>query len=137
MATIECQKKNVYNVTITIKAIPCDGVYECQDDEDENNCSLPDFILIVALVVITIAFGTLGFLSWESTIQNLPVKSSSTAMHNLETLHGTDSLRKAMFQAQTLHNVESINSELINVEMKVHHGVMSEVVCCIKVIIFK
>ena len=50
-------------------------------------------------------------------------------LSDLEMLHGTDALKRTMFQAQTLDNFDQI----IDMEMKIHNGVLSEVVCCIKV----
>ena len=38
-----------------------------------------------------------------------------------------------MFEIQSFENATDINSRFVEVEMKIHDGVKSEVVCCIKV----
>ena len=135
MASIKCDKKNIYNVTIKIKAVPCDGMYECENDTDEKNCSLPDYVLIVILVLITITFGIFGYLLWK-TITDSFISTKKDQMQTLpdfELLHGRDSLQQTMFHAQGLDNCKQINTAFVDEEMKVHNGVMSEIVCCIKV----
>ena len=49
---MKCSKINIYNLNITIKAVPCDGKTECQDGRDESFCSLEDYIEIVITLVI-------------------------------------------------------------------------------------
>ena len=133
MATIECDKKDVYNVTIKIRAIPCDGIYECKDDEDERNCSLPDFILIVALAIIIICFGIFGYLLQKANSLILTKKNQMLTLPDFERSHGTEALKETMFQAQSLENFDCITSDFANFEMKVHNGVLSEAVNCMKV----
>ena len=134
LATIECPKKDIYNVTITIRAVPCDGNYECENDEDEQNCSLPDYILIVTLVTIMSILAILGYFLWISTTAAFTKKNPEASWpSDFELIHGTEALRETMFQTQSLENSEKINSEFIDVEMKIHSEELSEVVCCIKV----
>ena len=54
LATVECIKKDIYNVNITTREVPCDGVVGCKDGSDELNCTLPDEYLIYVLVCIFI-----------------------------------------------------------------------------------
>ena len=134
LATIECPKKDIYNVTITIRAVPCDGNQECKNNEDEQNCSLPDYILLVPLVTIMTILAIIGYFLWKSTTVAFTMKNpKATLPLDLELLHGTETLREMIFQAQSLENSEEINSEFINAEVKIHNEVLSEVVCCIKV----
>ena len=134
LATIECPQKDIYNVTITIRAVPCDGNYECQNNEDEQNCSLPDYILIVPLVTIMTILAIIGYVLWKSTTVAFTKKTPKASLpSDLELLHGTEALREVMFQAQSLDNSKAMNSEFIDAEMKIHNEVLSEVVCCIKV----
>ena len=44
-ATVVCEKPGIYNnLTIKIKAVPCNGVVECKNGEDEDFCSQLEFI---------------------------------------------------------------------------------------------
>ena len=129
MAILECEKKDIYNVTILIKAVPCDGNYECKNDIDEKNCSLPDYFEILTLVTIILISGIFGYKLKKTTNVDLAMKNQMPTLSDLEMLHGTDALKRTMFQAQTLDNFDQI----IDMEMKIHNGVLSEVVCCKKV----
>ena len=133
LATIDCDKKNVYNVTIRIRSVPCDGNYECAYDDDEKNCSLPDSILIITLGIIIPILGTLGYCLWKAAILGLTTKKEMSTPPDLAILHGTEALKETMFHAQSLENFEHIKSIFVDMEMKKHNGVLSEVVCCIKV----
>ena len=136
VATIVCPKKNIYNGTIWIWAIaiPCDGNYECEDDQDEKKCSVSDFVSIVILGIIMIISQLCAFILWKFTTESLiPKNDEMITLEDLEFLHGTDSLKTKMFEIQSFENAQNINSRLIEVEMKIHDGIKSEVVCCIKV----
>ena len=133
LATFECEKKDVYNVTIMINAVLCDGNFECKDGKDENNCSLPDYVLIVSLVIVIISFGIFGYVLWKANSFILTKKHQMSTLPDFEMLHGTETLKETMFHAQSLDNFEHIKSIFIDVEIKKHNGILSEMVCCIKV----
>ena len=133
MASIDCDKKDVYNVTIKIRAVPCDGIYECENDMDEKNCSLPDYVLIVILVPFTICLGIFGYLLWKKNSFTSTKKDQMPTLPDFDLLHGKESLAQTMFHAQSLDNFEQINTAFVDGEMKIHNGVLSELVCCIKV----
>ena len=133
LATIECDKKNIYNLTIRIWAVPCDGNYECAYDDDEKDCSLPDSILVITLGIIIVIFVILGYCLWEAAIIALTKKKQMATLPDFEMLHGTEALKETMFHALSLENFEQIKSIFVDVEIKKHHGALSEVVCCIKV----
>ena len=133
LATVACPKKNIYNGTIWIKAVPCDGNYECKNDQDEQNCSMPDFVPIVILGIIIIVLEFWAFILWKYTTESLIRKNQMITLDDLESLHGTDILKNKMFEIQSFEDANNINSRLIEVEMKIHDGVKSEDICCIKV----
>ena len=133
MATIKCDKKDVENVTIQIRAIYCDGVSECKNDEDETNCSLPEYVLTVTLVIIVFILIILCTFWWKISTYTLTKKVQIPTLPDIEILHRTETLKETMFQAQSLDNFQQINSAFIDVEMKLHNGTLSEIVCCIKV----
>ena len=137
LATLRCPKKNIYNGTIWILAVPCDGNYECYNDQDEQNCSIPDYVSIVILGVILSVSGLGALALWKSTTEILLRKNQMVTLEDLKSLHGTDSLKNKMFEIQSCENANEIISRLVEVEMKIHNGVTSEVVCCIKVSIQK
>ena len=76
-------------------------------------------------------FGALAL--WKSTTEILIKKTQMVILEDLESLHGTDSLKNKMFEMQSYENAYDINSKLVEVEIKIHDGVKSEVVCCLKV----
>ena len=55
-ATIKCVENRLEGINLTIKAIPCNGIKECRDGEDEDNCEEKRIyfqIIIASLMVIT------------------------------------------------------------------------------------
>ena len=134
LATFTCEKKDVYNVTIKINAVLCDGISECKNEEDEKDCSVPDYILIVSLVTIIVSFAVFGHLLWKINCLTLTKKNQMpTSIPDFEKLHGTETLKETLFHAKSLGSFEHIKSIFVDLEMKKHNGVLSEVVCCIKV----
>ena len=131
-ATTTCRKKNIWNVTIWIKAIPCNGIGECIWDSDELDCSFPDYILILMIAIPIPFFGIFGWLLWNGINLVLP-KKQEMSYPDFELLHETDALRERMFHDQSLENYVDISVKMVGMEMKMHDKVISEVVCCIKV----
>ena len=75
-----------------------------------------------------------AFILWKYTTESLiPKNDQMITLEDFEFLHGTDSLKTKMFEIQSFENAIDINSRFVEVEMKIHDGVKSEVVCCIKV----
>ena len=136
LATTECLKKDIYNVNITIKAVNCNGIVECQSGVDEENCELPDFYSVILMFFLVLFTTFLASSMWKWTIKDLkPIDHQNLTFNqdNFEIQHGSESLKILMHQAQNSKNSKIINQHFIQMEMKHHDGVCSEIICCIKV----
>ena len=133
LASKTCVKRNTYNATITIKAVPCNGIKECEDGSDEDNCSAPNWILPVLFALSISILTILSFFVWKSMIHNLSRLPKAAVLPDFESLHGKDDMKSVMFQAQRQENFEDFNNEFLKTEMKIHDNVLEEVICCIKV----
>ena len=134
MATKTCRKKDTYNVDIFIRAVKCDGIKECQNDEDEQGCSLPDYILIVILIIIVILNGCMAYLLKKWTIGKLePILHDQ----DFELIHGVEDVAIKMKYIQNYADIsKQINEEFLSVEIAYHCGNFNETVLCIKVSCF-
>ena len=131
---MNCTKKDTYNVDIFIKAVKCDGIKECQNDEDENECSLPDYLLIVILIIIVILNGFMAYLLKKWTISKLePIVENQ----DFELIHGVEEIASKLKQVQSDTDIaRHINEEFIEMEIAYHYGNCSETILCIKVSYF-
>ena len=135
LATVKCNRKDLFNVNITMMAVKCDGNIECDSGEDEANCSLPDEVSIYTFVVIVFLSIPVAFNIWVSTVWNLKRLTIEVKPINQEEfakLHGSDELKIRMHQAQCSSNSKLINETLIKMEMEQHNGKYNETICCIK-----
>ena len=67
-ATTVCEKPGIYNnLTIKIRAVPCNGVVECKNEEDEKNCNLNYNKEVFSSLAIgfVVAFGGSGLYVWS------------------------------------------------------------------------
>ena len=135
LATIECQKKNIHNVDLIIKAIPCDGIVECQDGRDESFCSLEDYIEIAIFLAVLVLIIALTIVMKRKSVKNLqPIDQNQTlTKKDFLTLHGTDELKTKMQQIQSCECSKKINRQLGLWEIDWHDGNTNETVLCIKV----
>ena len=135
LATIECLKKDAYNINITIKAFKCDGIVACEFGEDEAHCSLPDYYLLIALPIVAIFNSVIALIMWRSTIKYLPPinQKQELSEEELETKHDTISLKTIMNEAQGSTERKILNNRFLQMEMKKHDGQCSETICCTKV----
>ena len=138
LATIDCIRIDTYNIEVKTKAIKCDGKAECASHEDEENCSLPDYILFVILVTV-IAVSTLStWLMWLLMIKDLErLKESETTFekdfNDFKIHHGTSVMMTKMQQIQASESSKTVNTWFINMELEYHNQQQNEVICCIKV----
>ena len=136
-ATVRCTKKDVYNLNITIKAVKCDGKIECQSREDEDQCTLPDHLLLIVLCIIGLISTILAILIWKLTTCNLQridhdADDIQYLFKHFHQLHQTDHLKSLMKRMQGNDNAKSINLQFIQIEEKLHDGQWSQLVCCMK-----
>ena len=138
LATIKCSRPNTYNVNITINAVKCDGFIECALGEDEEDCQPLNYtyyifattifliLLIVALVILV-------------TIKQLHLITDEQKLlkGDIEKLHQTQALKTALWQTQNCAHQSTILEQLTDMEMQMseHNGSISEVICCMKVVI--
>ena len=133
LATVQCPKKNIYNVIIIIKAVPCDGKIECQDGKDESSCSMEDYIEIIIFLAVVAIIIALTIVMKKHTIKNLQRIDLNQTLTNEEflTLHGTEKLKIKMQQIQSCKSSKDINQQFALWEIDQHGGNSNETVLCI------
>ena len=133
-ASITCQKKDIYNVNITIRAVMCNNIIECMHGEDEIGCFLPDYISFSFLLAVIPMCYSVCIILWKFTIKNLkPLKLDPIHFRRLESLHQSPELEAYMYEVQHTRYSKSVNEEFIKMELKWHNGLTNETICCIKV----
>ena len=132
---MECEKKNIFNVNITIKAVPCDGNPECQDGRDEYFCSLEDYIEIIILLAIIVIIMAVTIVMIRAIRKNCqPIDRNQTlTKEEFLSLHGTEELKIIMQQIQSCDSAKKINQQFASWEIDQHDGSTNETVLCIKV----
>ena len=134
LATKNCTLKDTFNFNIWIKAVKCDGIIECALGVDEEDCNPPNYayyifgttlLLIFFLAVLVILFTVRQL---QSIDEEQKVLKDDIGKH-----HQTHALKTALWQIQNCSDQTSILGQLTEVEMSHHNGMLSEVVCCIKV----
>lgn len=132
IATIRCKKKDVYNVWT--KAVKCNNIIECVSEEDENECSLPGYVLILILTTVLVFISLCAFLLWHWTVRHLPKLEPCQRLSedDFDILHGSDMFKTKLHQLQNSKNAKDFNQKLIRMEMKRHNGLKCETVCCLK-----
>ena len=138
LATVECFKKDVYNLNITIKAFYCDGIDECKYGEDEAHCSLPDYYLLIAIPLVGILNSVIALIMWKSTIKHLqPINSKQkVSEEELEEMHEKDFKKTIINEVQNSSERKVLNKKFFQMELKEHSGHYGETICCIKVAIY-
>ena len=119
-------------------AIPCNGITECIDGSDENNCDFPNWLLPSLLLLVAVVLSLTCFISIQVIVKqkiNYIMQDRrwrlATQTTNSPILSKT--LEKLMKVASFIENgnVDKIDTLMIN-EMNAH-GNEGEVMCCLKV----
>ena len=135
LATIQCNRKDVFNLNITIMAVKCDGTIECESGVDEENCSLPDQVSVDTFAIVVLFSILVAIIMWISTILNLkPITNVQTSLskESFDELHDTSRIKSFMNLVQGGTYAKVINETFFRMEMDHHNGHYNETVCCIK-----
>ena len=135
LANFVCKKKDIFNGSITINAVKCDRNAECENDEDELGCSLPDYVLIIVIAIFLSITIIISFLMWKFTINGLqPINQDKSILEEeVAIVHGDESWKNLLLHSQHLKHSKAVNQAFIKMEIKHHHGDCGNVVVCIKV----
>ena len=134
LATITCLRKNVYNVNITINAVKCDGIIECATGEDEEDCKPPNYTYYIfgGTLLLILFLDALVILLTVNQLQ--PIDDEQKVLNDdMEKLHSMYSLKTALWQRQNHMDQVATLGQVTKMEMLQHNGVLSEVICCMKV----
>ena len=131
-------KKDIFNVNITIKAIPCDGIEECVGGIDEAYCAINEIYTIVAVMIGYLLIITMSFLLWRK--EELGDNTSEAVIELNQTLFETEHASEALaaeiayLHENTINDDErrEISAKLLKYEVNYHNST-SQAICCLKV----
>ena len=131
-------KKDIFNVNITIKAIPCDGIEECVGGIDEAYCAINEIYTIVAVIIGYLLIITMSFLLWRK--EELGDNTSEAVIELNQTLFETEHASEALAAEIAYLHENAINDDerreisakLLKYEVNYHNST-SQAICCMKV----
>ena len=109
----------------------CDNVIECASGEDEAHCSIPDSLLLITWVIVTILTLLMALLMWQWI--TIDLEAINMTNEDFEIHHGSSSISEIAQHMQSSTKAKVFNQWLIRMEMDHHNGLKGETVCCLKV----
>ena len=137
-ATLKCLKKDVYNVNITILAIPCNGITECNGGEDEYYCVISEINTLIAVIIGLLMMILMAYFQWRK--DKVESNASENSIELNETLferkHATEALAAeiAFFHenAEDENERRDTSGKLLQFEIDFHQST-AQAICCLKV----
>ena len=120
-------------------ATPCDGIKECIDDADENECKFPNWFLPSILSLAAVVLVITCFVSLKKNIgkiiseimQDIRWRTATQDLNSPNVLNAEKSMKLAHFTENASFYFREIN-KLLSDELKAH-GSEAEAMCCLKV----
>ena len=140
-ATFECLENHRILYNITILAVPCNGINECKDGEDEKNCGgiaikhliWGAFIAYVTIIVVMLVLQKL--LHHDEYLANPDLEMAQLGIQNdsFEQWHNTPEMMLNLSLNEVSKDRKMANRGFFAFELNQHKADLAEVVCCVKV----
>ena len=137
--TIYDNHQILYNITIL--AVPCNGINECKDEEDEKNCAkfgiehliLGAFVAYVTIILVMLVLQK--FLHHDEYLANPDLEMAQLGIQNdsFEQWHNTPEMMLNLTLNEVSKDRKMANQGFFAFELNHHNQDLAEVVCCVKV----
>ena len=139
-ATIKCHKKDIYNMNITILAVPCDGIIECIDGQDEAYCTISEIYTLISVICGYILILIMTFLLWRQERVNEVIDNKEVQLESSEPLvkakHGSEEWAAEIVLLQEAADEterREISGKIFELELNQQNGSKSEAISNLKV----
>ena len=116
-ATTVCEKPGIYNnLTIKIRAVPCNGVVECKNGEDEKNCNLnyKEEVLTSLAIGFVVAFGGSGWYVWSLDLNIFDPQERSQQEKQSDNDSGNDNEENMIKNQVLVQQIEPKKRKILN-----------------------
>ena len=128
----------MYNVNITILAIPCNGIEECVGGVDEAYCVISEIYTLIAVIIGLLLVILMAYLQWRK--DKIESNTSEDSIELNETLfdseHATEALAAEVAfcheNAQDEDERRDTSGKLLQFEIDFHQST-AVAICCLKV----